>query len=43
MEVGGQRRNPDRFTTGKDPVPKVLPGAENLATHRDMIPGPYSP
>jgi hypothetical protein len=41
------------FTPGKDPVPivqearwapwPVWTGAENLASHRDSIPGPFSP
>ena len=44
---------PGRFTPGKDPVPIVqeagwVPGsvwtdAENLASHRDSIPGPSGP
>ena len=53
MGVGGQHHAPGRFTTGKDPVPIVqeagwAPGpvwtsAENLAPHRDSIPGLSSP
>ena len=44
---------PGRFTPGKDPVPTVQEagwalgpvwtGVENLAPHRDSIPGPSSP
>ena len=50
-EVSASR--PGRFTPGKDPVPivqeagwapgSVWTGAENLASHRDSIPGPFSP
>jgi hypothetical protein len=53
MGVGGQRHFPAAFTPGKDPVPilqeagwaqgPVWIGAENLAPHRDSIPGPSSP
>ena len=53
MEVGGSSPHPGRFTPGEDPVPIVqeagwAPGmvwtdAENLAPHRDSIPGPSSP
>jgi hypothetical protein len=52
MGVGGQRHAPAAFTPGKDPVPIVQEagwapgpvwiGAENLAPHRDSIPGPSS-
>ena len=51
--VGGQRHVPAAFTPGKDPVPIVQEagwapgpvwiGAENLAPHRDSIPGPSNP
>ena len=50
---GGSAPRPGRFTPGKDPVPivqeagwapgQVWMGAENLAPHRDSIPGPSSP
>jgi hypothetical protein len=50
--VGGERHAPAAFTPGKDPVPivqeadrapgPVWAGAENLAPHRDSIPGPSS-
>jgi hypothetical protein len=53
MGVGGQNEAPAAFTPGKDPVPIVQEagwnqwtvwiGAENLAPHRDSIPGPSSP
>ena len=53
MEVGGQHHTPAVFTAVKDPVPIVQEagwaselvwiGAENLAPHRDSIPGPSSP
>ena len=52
MGVGG-RHAPAAFTPGKYPVPIVQEagwapgpvwiGAENLAPHRDSIPGPSSP
>ena len=52
MGVGGQHHAPAALPPGKDPVPIVqeagLPprpvwtGAENLAAHRDSIPGPSS-
>jgi len=52
MWVSGQRHAPAVFTPGKDPVPivqeagwapgPVWMGAENLAPHRDSIPGPSS-
>ena len=48
----GSASRPGRFTLGKDPVPivqeagwasgPVSTGAENLALHRDSIPGPSS-
>ena len=48
----GQHHAPAAFTPGKDPVPivqeagwasgPVWTGAENLASHRDSIPGPSS-
>jgi hypothetical protein len=51
--VSGQQHAPADFTSGKDPVPivqeagwapgLVWTGAENLASHRDSIPGPSSP
>jgi len=50
---GWSMPGPGRFTSGKDPVPivqkagwasvPVCTGAENLAPHRDSIPGPSSP
>ena len=50
---GVGRQRPGRFTPWKDSLTIVLeagwaPGpvwtsAENLASHRDSIPGPYSP
>ena len=50
---GWSTSRPGRFTPGKDPVPivqeagwvtrPVWTGAENLASHRDSIPGPSSP
>ena len=50
---GWSALRPGRFTPGKDPVPivqeagwapgPVWTGAENLAPHRDLIPGPPSP
>ena len=53
MGVGGQRHAPAALPPGKDPVPIVqeagwAPGpvwteAENLAPHRDSIPGPPNP
>ena len=53
MGVGGQRHAPAAFTPGKDPVSIVQEagrapgpvwiGVENLAPHRDPIPGPSSP
>jgi hypothetical protein len=53
MGVGGQRHAPAAFTFGNDLVPivqeagwasgPVCTGAENLAPHRDSIPGPSSP
>ena len=53
MGVGGQRYTPAAFTPGKNPVPVVQEagwapglvwmGVENLAPHRDLIPGPSSP
>ena len=49
MGGGWSKPRPDRFTPGKDPVPIVQEagwapgpvwiGAENLAPHRDSIPG----
>ena len=52
MGGGGSAPRPGRFTPGKDPVPivqeagwdpgPVWTGAENLAPHRDSIPGPSS-
>ena len=50
LDAGGQSApRPGRFTPGKDPVPvvqeagwapgPVWTGAENLAPHRDSIPG----
>ena len=51
--VGGQRHAQAALTPGKDTVPivqeagwapgPVWTGAENLASHRDSIPGPPSP
>ena len=51
--VGGQHHAPAALPPGKDPVPivqeagwapgPVWTGAENLANHRDSIPGPSSP
>ena len=53
MDVGGQLHAPTTFNPGKDPVAIVQEagwdpgpvwiGAENLAPHRDAIPGPPSP
>ena len=53
MGGGESVPSPGRFTPGKDPVPTVQEagwapgpvwkGAENLAPHRDSIPGPSSP
>jgi hypothetical protein len=53
MGVGGHRHAPAAFIPRKDPVPIVqeaewAPGPvwideENLAPHRDSIPGPSSP
>ena len=47
---GWSTPRPGRFTPGKDPVPIVQearwvsgPVSENLAPHRDSIPGPSSP
>ena len=50
---GWSTPRPGRFTPGKDPVPivweagwppgPVWTGAENIAPHRDSIPGPSSP
>jgi hypothetical protein len=50
---GGQRHAAAALPPWKDPVPivweagwtpgPVWTGAENLAPHRDPIPGPYSP
>ena len=50
---GWSTPRPGRFTPRKDPVPTVQEagwasepvwtGAENLAPHRDSIPGSYSP
>jgi hypothetical protein len=51
--VRGQRHAPPLFTPGRNPVPflqeagcapgPVWTGAENLAPHRESIPGPSSP
>ena len=51
--VGSQRHAPARFALRKDPVPivyqagwapgPVWTGAENFASQRDSIPGPYHP
>jgi hypothetical protein len=53
MGVGGQRHAPAALTREGDPVVivweagwvigPVWTGAENLAPHRDSIPGPSSP
>ena len=53
MEGGWSAPRPGRFTPGKDTLPivqeaawatePVWTGAENLAPHRDSIPGPSSP
>ena len=53
MGVGGQQHAPAAFTPGKDSIPIVQEagwalelvwiGAENLAPHRDSIPGPSNP
>jgi hypothetical protein len=53
MRVGGQRQPWPFYAREKDPVPivqeagcapgPVWTGAENLALHRDSVPGPSSP
>jgi hypothetical protein len=53
MQVGGQRHAAAALPAGKDPVPiaqeagwasgPVWTGEENLAPHRDLIPGQSGP